>query len=323
MDPAERLAEIRRQLILRSALNADGVHDRSIADEVRRGAWLRIARGVYASAAVHAEWSADERHLARATAAALTARARRPVFCGVTAAALLGIPSYNIGHERVHIALQRPSRVHSTRLIHRHETGLTAEEIVEVGGLLCTSPERTLVDVARFASTEQAVVVLDAGIRQLFAGDDNGPEEAWREEQLAALSRMPGERGAALARARLTFADQRSESVAESLSRLQLRRLGYAVELQVAVPSPSGAAYRVDFELLGRRTFGEVDGAAKYTDAALRGSRSAADVVLAEKRREDWIRGATGYGVVRWDFETSRSARALGERLRAFRVPPP
>lgn len=53
------------------------------------------------------------------------------------------------------------------------------------------------------------------------------------------------------------------------------------------------------------------------------GGRTPRDVVLAEKQREDWIRGTTGFGFVRWDFATSRSANALAQRLRAFHVPPP
>ena len=329
MDPAKRIADIRELLLHRSRLNDDGVHDKLIHASVRAGTWTAIARGIYVDAAVYARWSADERHVARAIATAARATSTPPVFSHVTAAVLLGLPGYGMRQERVHVTLMNQTNVRSSSAISRHQATLGAAEIVEVGGLRCTSLSRTMSDVARFASAEQAAVVLDEGLRRLGAaahaarGEGLDGAETWRADRYEILAEMPGERGVALARRRLAFADARAESVAESLSRVQLRRLGYSVNLQVEVPAPSGSKYRVDFELVGKRTLGEVDGNVKYTDHRLRGARSAEEVVLAEKRREDWIRGTTGYALVRWGFRESRSAELLGARLRAFHVPPP
>ena len=329
MDPATRIASIRAQLLHRTRLNDDGVHDKLISASVRSGTWTVIARGLYVDSAAYARWTSDELHVARAIATAIRAASVRPVFSHVTAAVLLGLPSYGMRHERVHVTLPSLTNVGSSTAIVRHQAKVSATEIVEVGGLRCTSLSRTMSDVARFATTEQAAVVLDEGLRRLGAsprparGELRDATEAWLADRYEALAEMTGQRGVALARRRLAFADARAESVAESLSRVQLRRLGYSFKLQVEVAAPSGSMYRVDFELVGKRTLGEVDGNVKYTDQRLRGARSAEDVVLAEKRREDWIRGTTGFGLVRWGFRESRSAELLGARLRAFHVPPP
>lgn len=322
-----RILDVQSCLLQRVRLRDDGVHDRVIAAALRNETWRRLARGVYVEASRFGSWTPDEQHLARALAVNISATSVRPVFSHMTAAILLGLPGYGMHRERVHVTLMGARHTHSSRDIVRHQAAIVPSVVVEIGGLLCTSLSRTLRDVARLASAEQSVVTLDAGVRRAVAlaprRDAAEAESQWQAVLREELAAMPGERGVAWARRRLAFADSRSESVAESLSRLQLRRLGYEVELQVGVPAPSGSMYRVDFALVGKRTLGEVDGNAKYTDDRLRGRRTPEEVVLAEKRREDWIRGATGCGLVRWGFSESRSARLLGARLRAFSVPPP
>ncbi|MFD1202473.1 type IV toxin-antitoxin system AbiEi family antitoxin domain-containing protein [Leucobacter albus] len=324
MNHWDRLSEIRTHMMSRAQLRAEGVHDRAIEHAVRTGELHRVARGHYVAGATWAAWHPDWRHLALASAVDLDATRRRPVFSHLTAAAIHGVACYGIGNERVHVTLRsRNHQRRSTRMI-QHEARVADDELTEVDGLWCTSLGRTLRDVARFARPEQAAVVLDAGLRMLFGGaDDIDAEREWRARQLSELSALAPARGVRVAQGRFAHADGRAESVAESLSRLQLRRLGYEVRLQPTVAAPGGGVYRIDFELLGAATFGEVDGDVKYTSSEMLGGRTPRDVVLAEKQREDWIRGTTGFGFVRWDFATSRSANALAERLRAFHVPPP
>ncbi len=81
-------------------------------------------------------------------------------------------------------------------------------------------------------------------------------------------------------------------------------------------------SYRIDFEFVGLGVFGEVDGVAKYTDAKLLPDQTSSQAVLAEKRREDWVRGVTRHRFVRWGFREARDAGLLGARLRAFGVYP-
>lgn len=129
--------------------------------------------------------------------------------------------------------------------------------------------------------------------------------------------------GVRQARQILTLADGRAESVLESVSRLQLSRLGVSHTVQVPISGIHGRPYWVNFEFDGQDIFGEVDGAAKYIDPRFQAGLTPKQTVLAEKRREDEIRGLTGYRVVRWGAQDVLNARLFGDRLAAFGVAVP
>jgi hypothetical protein len=167
------------------------------------------------------------------------------------------------------------------------------DEIVVRAGLATTSPPRLVVDLARTEPFEQAVVVADAALRVGLVS---------RQQLADALARADRWPGAPAARRVVAFADGRSESVGESRSRvaLQAARLPAPV-LQWAVVDAAGRLLgRADFGWPQLSTVGEFDGMIKYT-RLLRSDQSAADVVVAEKRREDAIR-AQGLAVVRWTW---------------------
>jgi hypothetical protein len=65
-----------------------------------------------------------------------------------------------------------------------------------------------------------------------------------------------------------------------------------------------------EFELIG-----EFDGLGKYTRTEMLAGRSPAEVVIAEKVREDRLR-ALGPRVVRWGWESAISPPRLAEVLR-------
>lgn len=109
----------------------------------------------------------------------------------------------------------------------------------------------------------------------------------------------------------------------ESVSHLQLRRLGFDVALQVAVPARVRGHYFVDFELLGLGVFAECDGKSKYTDTVLRGGLSAEEVMYREKRREEWIASTTGKRVVRWGYADVATPMTLAQLLESYGVPIP
>lgn len=109
----------------------------------------------------------------------------------------------------------------------------------------------------------------------------------------------------------------------ESVSRLQLLRLGFEVELQVPVASPSGGYLYMDFELLGLRVYGECDGDFKYTDPELRGDRTADEVVVKEKKRDNWVSGLTNYKMAHWGARDAMTTHRLGQLLKGYHVPLP
>ncbi|NHC16620.1 hypothetical protein, partial [Motilibacter deserti] len=159
--------------------------------------------------------------------------------------------------------------------VHVRVAGLPAGHRMRTpDGLACTTLGRTVVDLARTAPFKDAVVAADSA---LHSGRVTVPELSGHlEEQWG----WPGSRRAQRV---LTFAESRTESPGESLTRVLLTELGYAVvEPQAVVRGLSGRAYRVDF-LLGRVVV-EFDGKVKYADESMRGTRTPTEVVLAEKR---------------------------------------
>ena len=90
----------------------------------------------------------------------------------------------------------------------------------------------------------------------------------------------------------LAHVDGRSESVGESRLRFALAVAGITLEPQVVVTDEVGDfVARVDFLVAGTRVVVEFDGKVKY-------GYGGADVLMAEKRREDRLR-RLGYAVVR------------------------
>lgn len=196
-----------------------------------------------------------------------------------------------------------------------------------VGGIRCTNYARTVFDLARVASMETLLGCADAALaKQARQGRIVTPElwEAWRasmNRQIEAAGRRA--RGLRAVRRIIELADPRAESVLESVSRLQLIRLGFDVDLQVPVESPNGGTLYMDFELLGLNIFGECDGDVKYKDPKLRGGRSPEEVVVREKKRDNWVAGRTNHRIVHWGFRDVATAADLARLLRNYHVPLP
>jgi hypothetical protein len=120
----------------------------------------------------------------------------------------------------------------------------------------------------------------------------------------------------------IAFADGRAGSPGESISRVLIRMLGFPEpDLQTGFWDDEGFIGYVDFWWPEQRIVGEFDGFGKYLREELRDGRSPAEVVVAEKVREDRLR-AQVRTVVRWGWAAARSPRALESRLRAAGLPP-
>lgn len=325
LDPAHlaHLDRMKARLVLRRDAVGWGEHsDDELGAQVAAGDLVRILHGAYVQSAEWQPLYPGDRVLARTLAAAQLNAQRGWVFTHSSAASLWGLPLVGLQDTLVHIATDPKAPGQSSRMIRRHLLELEAGEVTVVEGVRVTSLERTLLDLAHSAPAELAVPAADAGLRRLWGCTRDVPEQViaeWRHAQTQRLRRSfrPGVRRA---RAVVNMTDPRSDSPVESLSRLQLERLGIPYQVQVPVTLDHGRTVWMDFEFPGQAAFGEVDGLAKYRDPALLGARTSADVVLAEKVREDEVRGVTGKRVVRWTPEHLTSARELGTRLRRFGV---
>ncbi len=139
-----------------------------------------------------------------------------------------------------------------------HHLALPSSQVTTLDRMPVTTAARTVVDLARTTPFRSGVVVADAA---LASGLTSKPELG---EVIASCARWPGiER----ARSVVNFADGRSESPLESISRVAFREGGLPPpELQVWVGGDDGPAGRADFLWRRQRTIAEADGALKYAD---------------------------------------------------------
>lgn len=315
-----QLVRSREDLIL------NGWTDRRIAAAVRGGMLFHIRRGWYIDADERSGLWPEEQHRAHVIAVARDGRGGA-VASHTSAAVLWRLPLYRIRCARVHLTTGPVRRISSAPDVARHANPIDAEDVVDIDGIRCTSLARTVFDLIGTLPLEAAVALADAAERQMALRLREWDVEAvasWR----CGLSRRFGEargmRGIRQARWVFAFTDGRAESPGESVSRLQLRRLGYAPPaLQVPIVGPDGSTYYVDFGMTDVGSFGEFDGKGKYLDEAMRSGRSIEQVIYDEKRREDWIRGRTQQRFARWETEHIGTPHALSRRLESFGISPP
>lgn len=320
VDELAPLLHARREL-----LEAGGT-ERSVAASARGGDRRLVRRGWYVDAAEHRDLYAEDRHLLHTLAVTRDLRGDA-VVSHESAAVLHGLDLYRHEPARVHLTTTPGRRISSVPDVFRHCADLPADDVAEIHGIRCTSLARTVFDLARALGPAPALVVADGAERQIAGPCGDRDEEAvaaWRAEMMSRIDRASGARGIRRARWVVKFSDGLAETTLESVSRLRLHQLGFrAVRLQIAVAAPQGREYRLDFAIDDVDAWGECDGAGKYLDAAQRAGRTAEQVLLDEKRREDWIRGTTGRRILRWEDRDVTSAAALGRRLSAFGVRPP
>lgn len=263
----------------------------------------RVRRGVDASTG---SASSEERYLRLVRASSLTLTGQA-VFSHESAAVLLGIPILGRWPEHIHLIAERRTGGRSQRDVVRHCLGLADVPVVVVDGLAVTSPARTAFDIALTRSFAEAVVVTDAVLRL----HQEAPEE------LTALVAAYGtRRGYQRARRVLAFADGRSGSVGESVSRTELDRLGFAApDLQVEVVTDGRSEYG-DFGWKRARVLGEFDGEVEYRLDRHRLGGSVEDVVIREKNRENRMR-VEYPSIARWDWTDLREQRLARILLRA------
>ncbi|MCC2594455.1 endonuclease domain-containing protein [Tessaracoccus sp. OS52] len=279
-----------------------GLNHHDIATQIRQGTLTRVRRGFYAPTL---ELDPQQEHL-RLLHATVPTVDRSHVLSHVSAGVVHGLPGPRTALDRVTMTRRTPGHAHSSPVLRLFDTKLADDEVAEVGGLPVTTLARTASDLARTHPYAWAVAACDAALALGLPPDS----------LLDALERHPRLRGLPQARLAAAFADGRSQSPAESLSRVQFARHGIpAPELQLEVFDAQGKLVaQTDFAWPEFRLVGEVDGKAKY-GALLKPGQEPEDAIMREKRREEAIRQA-GYWIVRWDWELASQGAALARRIR-------
>jgi len=273
--PLAALAGSQRGVVARRQLRELGFTDRQIDRRVAAGRLVALHRGIYAVGHRALAFGAPQQ-------AALLAAGPDAALADRSAGAWLGMLGRWDGRVHVVVPTQDGRRIPGIAV---HRCGsLRAEDVVVHDGLRCTTPARTLVDLAASAPRLLPRALTEAQRLHL----DVGPA-------LDLLAREPGRRGArALARALADF-DPRT---AETRSRLEIRFLAAvrAAKLpppQVNVVVDAGHLQpEVDFLWPVERLAVEVDGRAFHDVVA---------TAEADRRRDNAL-ALAGFLVLRFTW---------------------
>lgn len=269
--------------------------------DVRTGTLTRLRRGAFTVPGTR-DAVAQHRLLIEAAAGLLGGGT---YFALESAAVLHGLPLLS---ERVGLpAVYRTNGGHGniSATLRARRASLERADCVVVDGFPVTSLQRTVADLLRVLPFSEGVILADAALRN---GVDTG-------SVLDQASSGPGCRRVARA---LAFADSRSESPGESLSRVRIAEAGLpAPELQHEVRDGFG-------RLIGRGDFwweefgvvGEFDGKVKYGEF-LRPGQRVEDVVLAQGRREQDLLTRVRR-VVRWNWDDLSNGVMVARLRSAF-----
>ena len=296
------------------AVAADRSEAKALATRCAHGLVISPAPGLYARPARWDGLSPAQRTLWLARGMGR----RRPgsVLCGVSAAVLFGLEVPYPLLRRLHLVSHgSPRRQKGSIVVARHAK--RGFGVVEVGDLLATSPEVTVIDCLRWSDFRKGLAIADSALRVF----------GWGTGHLVDLcdAERSGLRGITRARMTAAHADARSENGGESQARAAMWELGYAVpDLQVEVDDPlrPGHVRRVDFcwrHPDGRVTFGELDGMEKYENPEM-ATGGALRVLAAERRRESALTIARA-GIARFSFVEAMDDATLRRILDAFDVP--
>lgn len=235
-----------------------------------------------------------------------------------SAALLRGLPVPARHRETGHVTLPG-SRARIVGTVRIHSGQLPPHHITAIGAIRVTTPPRTALDIARSTALPEALICMDAVLRQhVDRQDEDGLPlrmavhdptliDAARTFVADVLGDMPGWPGTRTARKALEWADPASESPLESESRGVLLIHGVPrPECGYPIEGADGRTYWADMAWPDARVIGECDGLVKYADPS---------VLYREKLRQEAIERA-GWRVVRWTHaDIVRSPAAVAQRV--------
>ena len=259
---------------------ACGVDGHALARLVRAGRLVRVRTGSYVDASTWQAAGPEERQALRALAVYRTF-GDRWVVSHVSALALHGLPLPRLD-DVVHLARREEGSLRSRGRVLVH-VPLPPEQVVVHRGVSSARPAAALVQSAGSLGLPAAVAAADAALARRLTTKE-GLDTA------LATVRVGGGRPAA--RLMLQLADPSAESPGESRARVVFYLADLPAPEPQVVITDGGTGYRVDFLFRRHRVVVEFDGAVKYEGAEGR------TALMAEKRREDWLR-SRGYEVVR------------------------
>lgn len=291
---------------------------RRLARGAKQGSLVRVRRGCYIDAVEWKALDADQQHRLTLRAVLRTANTT-PLFAEESAAFLWGLPLPDTPTAVDTLVPQGSGR----------RTGNGVRRMVRpaigpcnrIGNFTVTGKIQTAVELALRYDFPWGVAVMDRLLNAAPLPAERCADPVSKPEVAGYIEALPAARARRRAMRVLNFADGLAMLPGESLSRVHMAARGFEVPvLQQEIHDAEGHAATVDFYWEAAGVVGEFDGRAKYLKPEYLRGRSASQVVVDEKIREDRIR-STGLHVVRWLWETAVSPVALERCLRAAGVP--
>jgi hypothetical protein len=294
-------------LFLRREALMFGYRDRDLAAALAARVLVRVRHGAYISAATWVAASAEDRYRLRGQAVCLS-HGHAVALSHTSGAAALGLRLWNVDFGRVHVTRLDGGPARHHRDVVYHADSWVPDDIYLVDEMLTMSPVRSGLGTAALHGVEQGLVVLDSLIDL-----DLAPIELLHSTY--ELIRGWPHTGRLQVTVRLV--EPGAESVGESRSRfLCFAQHLPKPELQFKVYDDSGQLIGItDMAWPEYRTLGEFDGKIKY-GRLLKPGDDVSEVVFREKVREDELREATGFGMVRLIWIDLPKQRATGARIR-------
>lgn len=261
----------------------------------KRGRLTRLRTGCYVDSTLWAAAGVEERLALRALAVYRTFGERWAV-SHASALALYGLPLPDLGAV-AHLSRRTPGPARSRSGLVAH-VPMPPEQLRRHRDAWCSQPGVALVQAAGGLGLPGAVASADAALHRGLVTSD---------ELTSALGAVRVGPGRPVAAAMAQLADGRSESAGESRCRVTFVLAGLPVPVVQAIISDGQTTARVDFLFRQYSVIVEFDGALKYDGANGRAA------LVAEKRREDWLR-SLGFEVVRITW------RDLDDPLRVRRL---
>lgn len=304
-------------MYLASEVRGLGRDDRRYRRDVATGSLVRIHRGAFVPKSDWDFWTPHMRYQMRCIGATTAGRSR-PVLSHESAAAIHQIPMLGAYPKLVHVLATMAAGTRTEHGFRKHATPFPEIDIESRGELRVTNLLRTLVEFTSTASFPAGVAALDWGLGSPIRHRE---PRTTREDILSCAERLNLSRGRARLLRALEFANPLSESPGESFSRAIIHELGFpAPELQKEFFDSRGFIGRVDFWWPAHNLVGEFDGIAKYIREEHSRGMTPAQIVVAEKIREDRIR-ATGPGFARWEWGYPANPQRLYQLLRDAGLP--
>ena len=304
-----------RTVFRRRENDGEPVNDRRLRAAIAGGRITRITRGAYVDASQWRLLKPQARHAQLVWEAAARTDSSL-TFSHWAAAALHGIDILGSWPSDIDTTIEATTGGRSSGTFRRHARRLEGVETETWGPHRITTALQTAVDLAASLRFAEAVAAVDQALWHRRAGGALVSPTALVE----AAHNLTG-RGAARAARAAEFAVPLSDSVRESQSRVLIHVMGFpAPELQARFALSNGRNAFTDFFWREHRHIGEFDGAAKYRDPELLRGRTAEEVLLAEKDREDDLRRQVSH-FSRWRAPALDQPRLLFDILTAAGLP--